>query len=247
MKRYSRYRSNNSSYAPRSTRMLEKNAKKHIVWIILGLIIFAYLMIAYIGPFLVGGLTYFNRYKEVEKVENVVEDTAVAPPVLNIPFEATNTATIRVKGFATSDGKVEIYVGNDLKETVGTDFDGSFETDIPLTDGNNAIYGKTILGSKSSLPSKAIRVEFSDQKPKLDISEPNDNQEVKGGDKKVKVSGITDLENNVTINGAYVIVNPEGKFSSDVSINEGDNQITIQAINEYGSNTSVQRMVKYVP
>lgn len=255
MKRYPAYpqrnsRSNNSSsgnYTPRSMRRIEKNAKKHLIWIILGIIVFGYLTVAYIFPFLVGGLTYFNRYKDVEQVENVVEDTAVAPPVLNIPFEATNTATISIKGYATSDAKVELYVGNDLKDTVGAKGDGSFEADLPMSEGVNAIYGKTILDNKSSLPSKAIRVEFSDQKPKLEVQEPTDNQEVKGGDKKIKVSGLTDPDNNITINGAYVIVNSEGKFSSDISINEGDNKITIQALNSYGSNTTIEKMVKYTP
>lgn len=246
MKRYSGYRSN-SSYSSRSTRRLEKTAKKHIIWIILGLIIFGFLMITYIGPFLVGGLTFFNRYKEVEKGVNIVEDTAVSPPVFNIPYEATNTATITIKGYATSDAKVEVYVGNDLKDTIDADFDGSFNTDIPLVDGTNAIYGKTILNNKSSLPSKAIRVEFSDMKPKLDVTEPTDNLEIKGGDRKIKVSGITDPETNVTVNGAYVIVNNEGKFSTELNINEGDNQVIIQAINDFGSTTTVQKAVKYVP
>lgn len=247
MKRYSSYRAN-PSYTPRSIRKLEKNAKKNIIWIAIICIILLYAMIAWIIPFLVGGLTYFNRYKQVDKQTSIVEDTAVAPPVLNIPYEATNTATIKIKGFASPDSKVEIYVGNDLKDTISTSFDGSFEVEnISLTEGNNAIYGKTVLDNKTSLPSKAIRIAFSSDKPKLEVSEPADNQEIKGGDKKVKISGNTDRKNNVLINGAYVIVNSEGKFSTELQINEGDNQISIEAINQFGSKEIIQKTVKYTP
>lgn len=229
-------------------RRLERNAKKHIIWIILFCIILGYAMIFWIIPFMVGGLTYFNRYKTVEKEASIIEDTAVAPPVLNIPYEATNTATIKIKGYATANSRVEIYVGNDLKDTVSVEMDGSFEApSIALTEGTNAIYGKTILDNKTSLPSKAIRIGFSSEKPKLEISEPSDNQEIKGGDKKVKVSGTTDPDSNVLINGGYVIVNNEGKFSTEINLNDGDNTITIQAVNDYGSTETTQKIVKYVP
>jgi hypothetical protein len=247
MRRYSNY-NRPSSYTPRSMRRLERNAKKHIIWIIILCLVLGYAMVFWIIPFMVGGLTYFNKYKQVEKGASIVEDTAVAPPVLNIPYEATNTATIKIKGYATSDARVELYVGNDLKDTVSVGPDGAFEApSIALTEGTNAIYGKTVLGNKTSLPSKAIRVGFSSEKPKLEISEPADNHEVKGGDKKIKVSGITDPENNVLINGAYVIVNNEGKFSTEISLNDGDNTISIQAVNEFGTTENTQRIVKYVP
>ena len=247
MKRYSTYRPR-PQYTPRSMRRLQKNVKKHLIIVLLLLVAFAYVAFTYIIPFLVGGLTYFNRYKEVEKGINLVEDTTVAPPTLNIPFEATNTASIRVTGYAEKDSKVEIYVGNDIKDTIATEFDGSFVADaVPLNDGNNAIYGKTVIDGKSSLPSKAIKIAYSNEKPKLNISEPADNIEIKGGDKKIKISGDTDLDNSVMVNGAYVIVSYEGKFSKEVSLNDGDNTISIQATNVYGTITTVTKQVKYSP
>ena len=229
-------------------RRLQKNVKQHLIIVLIALAIFGYLAFAYIIPFLEGGLTYFNRYKQVEKGTNIVEDTTVAPPTLNIPFEATNTAAIKVTGYADKESKVEIYVGNDLKDTVSTQPDGSFSVEaIPLSDGNNAIYGKTVNADKSSLPSKAIKIAYSNEKPELTVSDPADNSEIKGGDKKVKVAGQTDPDNSVMINGAFVIVSYEGKFSKEVSLNDGDNTITIQTTNIYGSITQITKQVKYSP
>jgi hypothetical protein len=255
MKRYSAYREAKSSpyrtrpnYTPRSMRRIQKNVKKHFIIVVLLILAFAYVAFAYIIPFLVGGLTYFNRYKDVEEGVNIVDDMTVAPPTLNIPFEATNTATIRITGYATRDSKVEIYVGNDLKETLATQADGSFSAEaIPLNDGNNAIYGKTVIDGKNSLPSKAIKIAYSDEKPKLTITEPVDNAEIKGGDKKVKITGETDIDNSVMVNGAYVIVNYDGKFNKEVSLNDGDNTITVQSTNIYGTTTTLTKLVKYSP
>ena len=93
--------------------------------------------------------------------------------------------------------------------------------------------------------SKNIKVYFNNEKPKLEVSSPSDNQEIKGGDKKIRVTGNTDPQNTVAINGASVIVNGAGDFASDVTINDGDNTITIVTTNSFGNSTSIDRKVKY--
>jgi formylmethanofuran dehydrogenase subunit C len=120
-------------------------------------------------------------------------------------------------------------------------------SDISLSIGTNNIYGKTIMGDKQSLESKTIKLYYDSEKPKVDITSPTDNQEIKGGDKKIRVAGNTDPQNSITINGSTVIVNGAGDFATDVNINEGDNTLTITVTNRFGNSTSVERKVKYLP
>ncbi len=242
-----RYRS--SYYKPRSLRRLENKSRRNfILTIILGLV-GVYLLLSWGLPALIGGLTTLNKFRHEGKTPAVaVEDAAIAPPVLNIPYEATNTATIKISGYSSSNSKVEIYLDDALKDTASTSDDGSFtSSDLSLSLGTNNIYGKTVNGDHKSLASKTIKLIYSNDKPKLDISEPQDGAQVHGGDKKVKVSGKTDPLNSVSINGSTVIVNSDGSFASDTGLNDGDNNITIIATNPVGNSTKSERKVSYSP
>lgn len=248
MKNYSpRY----PTYRPRSVRRAEKKAKKNILISIVIVVVLGFILLNWGIPFLIGSLTAFNKLKPADKsaVQETIPSEAVAPPVLNIPFEATNSATITFTGYAAKNSQVEIYVNDELKATVPTSEDGSFTADnISLTDGQNYIYGRSINPeNQKSLASKTIRILFSSQKPKLEVSEPSDGIEIKGGDKKVNVSGITDPNNLISVNDQTAIVNADGSFSLGININEGDNTISILATSPIGNITKVERKVRYTP
>jgi bacillopeptidase F len=238
-----------TTYTPRSVRHEQNKARNRIILSIVAVIVLGYFFLTWGLPALVGGLTYITHFNSKPVVKTTTdEDVAIPPPVLNIPYEATNTASISIKGYTTPDTKVEIYLDDELTTTADVNSDGSFQTsEIPLTLGTNNIYGKTILGDKKSLGSKNIKLYYDSEKPKVDLSSPPDNQEIKGGDKKTRVAGSTDPQNSVTINGSTVIVNGAGDFATDVTINEGDNTITIVVTNRFGNSSSVERKVKYLP
>ncbi|MBI2022267.1 cadherin-like beta sandwich domain-containing protein [Candidatus Daviesbacteria bacterium] len=235
-------------YRPRSIKRLQRNStRKLILSLILGFGLL-YFIFTWGLPALLDGLSFFNQFKTTTKKE-VINDTVLPPPVLNIPFEATNTATIKISGYTKPNSKVEVYFDDELKETLESDSEGRFQTNfIDLALGTNNIYGITVSedGGKS-LPSKNIKLIYNNEQPKLEILEPSDQQLIKGGDKKVKVSGKTEPNNAVTINGIFTVVNSDGNFSYTVSLNDGDNTITIVSTNEVGNKTEVQKAVKYEP
>jgi hypothetical protein len=249
-----------SGYKPRSVRRLQKKSTSRLVFsLVLGLVLI-YFIISWGLPALIGGLSVLNRFKAQPANVESIEDSAIAPPVLNIPYEATSTAEINISGYSQADSKVEIYIDERLESSVGTLEDGSFRAEgVSLGLGTNNIYGITIVEdekgtAKKSLPSKNIRVLYNNEKPTLEVSEPSDGMEVKGGDeqgsssnKKVKVSGKTDPENSVSINGITAILNSEGNFSREVSINDGENTINIEAVNQVGNKTTELRKVTYTP
>lgn len=245
--RYSSSRSN--TFKPRSVRRAEKKTKKNLIITIIIVIILGYLLLSWGIPALIGSLSVFNKLKPEDKKAAInISDEAIAPPILNIPFEATSSANLSISGYAAPDSKVEIYLNDELKDSISTLPDGSFSvSDIILSKGQNNIYGKTINGDRSSLPSKTIRIVFNNDKPKLEVSEPADGHEITGGDKKVTVSGNTDPDNLISINGQSTIVNSEGSFSLTISLNDGDNIISILATTPIGNINKVERRVKYSP
>ncbi|MDO8571012.1 MAG: hypothetical protein Q7R97_05520 [Candidatus Daviesbacteria bacterium] len=242
-----RYRSN---YKSSLTRRIERKSKKRLFFTFLIILILLYSFFTWFFPTLIGNLTFINKLKEQpKKVIPVSENTTLAPPVFNIPFDATNSSAIIIRGYSAPEKQVEIYIDDNLSDTIKVNKDGSFiSSKLYLNLGTSNIYGKTIddQGVKS-LPSKTIRILYSNEKPKLDVSEPSDNQTINGGDKKIKVSGKTDPDNTVTINGSRVIVNNDGNFSQTLEINEGDNNIVISSTNSTGNSTQIGRKVTYQP
>lgn len=231
-------------YKPRSVRVIERKSKSQIIWSGIIIVALLYLTFVWILPNIIGGLAKVHN-KSTQKPQSV--NITLAPPVFNIPYESTNSGTISIPGYSTPNSKVELYLDDNLVKDTTTQDDGGFVfQDVNLSLGINNIYGKTISSDgQSSLPSKEIRLTYNTDKPRLDITEPEDNKTIKGGDKKVHISGSTDQDNTLTINNNVVVLNGDGHFSIDENINEGDNTITIQATNKFGNTIQIQRKVTY--
>lgn len=228
--------------------MARKSRRSFIISIFLiGLLI--YVAIQWILPSLVNGVGFIKHAVKPPKILVQQEAVTVAPPVLNIPFEATRTAQINIHGYGAPSSKVEIFLDDDKKDIVDVGEDGTFEfKNIQLSLGTNNIYGKSLdEKDQESLPSKTFIVIYDNEDPKLNISEPEDNKKIQGGDKKVTISGNTELGAKIFINGSQIIIDKDGNFKSEQMINEGDNNFTISAIDTAENKTEIQRKVTYTP
>lgn len=239
-----------SSYRLRNVRKYKSRSKQN--FIITLIITFALLYIAFfwILPNLIGGVGFLRNFNSpVKKVTNNTSEILLAPPVLNIPYEATNTAQIDITGYSTPKSKVELFIDDDKKQTVDVEGDGSFTfQNVSLSLGTNNIYGKTVdEAGKESLSSKIITVIFDNQKPIINLSEPDDNKIIQGGDKKVKFAGKTEVGVNIFINDSQIIVSKDGNFESYQSLNDGDNNFDIKAMDLASNITQISRRIIYTP
>lgn len=236
-------------HSRRSAKRLARRSQRNfiITLILVGILIYA--TITWVLPYFIGGLGLIKNITSPRKANiKQSEDVAIAPPVLNIPYEATSTAQINITGFTTPNLKVKLYIDDDPNQTINASLDGSFTFEnITLNLGTNNIYGKTLNGDKESLPSKTIKLILDNEKPPLSINEPEDGKKIQDGDKKVKVSGKTDPDAKVFVNGAQVIVNRDGNFSTDQPLNDGDNTISVKAVDTASNFTEIQRSVYYTP
>ena len=73
--------------------------------------------------------------------------------------------------------------------------------------------------------------------PALKIDDPEDG--TKFADKTIKIKGAAEVKSLVDINGAYVTLDPDGQFISDVSLTPGENVIKVNSKDSSGNVSTV--------
>lgn len=241
------------SYKSRTqVRKLKSRSGKNLLATLIISVLLLFVSFNWILPAFIDGITQVrNIFKSPtdKSTASIADNPTLAPPVFIIPYEATNSAQIDIKGYATANSKVNLYLDDELIDTADVTSDGSFIfKNVSLNLGTNNIYGKTVDDqNKESLASKTIQIIFDNSKPKLQVNEPEDGKVIQGGDKKIKVAGKTDPEIKVYINDSQAIVDKDGNFSSDQPLNEGDNNLNIKAVDFAGNGTEITRKVTYKP
>ena len=239
------------SYRARSSRRYVKRSKRNffVTLIIITLLLFA--TIQWILPTFVNGVGFVTGiFKEKSRTAtNITENAQLAPPVLNIPYEATNTAEIDVKGYSTPGSKVKLFLDGQEIEIVDASSEGDFTfKNVSLGLGINSLYAKSIDSEdRESLPSKTFRITYDNEKPTLNVSEPEDGKTIQGGEKKIKITGNTEVNAEVFVNDAQIIIDKDGNFSSDQNLNDGENIFTIKSVDPASNITEISRRVVYQP
>ncbi len=232
-------------------RKLAKKSKRNFVITLFLIVLLLYAALFWILPFFINGISMVKNYAKPIKKQTgeLSKNSSLAPPVLNIPFEAINTPEINIKGYSAPNSKVAIYLDDNKVDTIDVSSDGTFEfINVSLMIGTNNIYGKSIdENNLESLPSKTFKITFDNEKPNLTLKEPEDNKNIQGGDKKIKIAGNTESGAHVFINDNQIIVDGDGNFSTDQPLNDGDNNFNIKAVDEASNTTESSRKVTFQP
>ena len=237
------------AYRSRSARRMARKSRRNLLVTIFLAFFILFATVNWVLPQFINGVGFVTNMFKDTKPEKPPgrEDSTLAPPSLIIPYEATNTAQINISGFSQPDAKVEIYVDEDLKKTVLVSSDGSFFVErVSLLLGTNNIYGKTIDERYTSLPSKTIKVVYDNEKPLLEIYEPDDAKFIQG-DNKIRVRGKTESDAIVSINDSRIITSSNGSFSVEIQLNEGENILNIKASDSALNTNEVLRRVNFTP
>ncbi len=158
---------------------------------------------------------------------------------------STNSAKIIVTGSAVNFDILEFYLNDEKVKKTNLNSSDSFEEEIDdLEKGDNKIY---IIAksqkTKDSKKSKIFTVTYMAEKPKLEISEPQD--QAKFNQQDIKVAGATNKETFVTVNDAPVVVDASGNFQTSVRLQEGDNKLEIVAQDMAGNTETKTLTVIY--
>lgn len=77
--------------------------------------------------------------------------------------------------------------------------------------------------------------------PPLEITSPKEGQIFK---EKLEVSGKTDKDASVKVDGTLISISENGEFKEEIILPRGENVVTIEAVNRQGKKTVVNRKVK---
>ena len=229
----------------RLTKKTERKTSQTIFLSIVGIVVVLFLLY----KFGLGLLVNFSLFVSGSKGQQTNSDqnqiNFIAAPILDPTFQATNSSTVTITGKADKSKDVYLYINNSQVDQVISDDKGTFKFVEDLTKGQNQIAAKIKSKDKESDFSNTITITFQNSQPKLDISTPTDGQQFKKDQNTASVTGSTDPNVSVTVNGFWAIINDTNNFSYNLSLQNGDNQINIVATDQAGNKTEKSLKVNY--
>jgi len=224
----------------------EKRTRKTILLTSLGILIILILLVKFGVNLLVGFSVFLAGTKNQTSTNpNSSGNAFVAAPVLNPLPNATNSAKITISGKSQSDITIKLFVNNNLKDTAQADKNGDFSFSQTLSAGDNLIKAKTEQNNKTSDFSNSFTVSFKNSAPSLTIDSPSDGQSFSKDQNSVSVTGKTDANVSVTVNGFWAIINENNNYSYNLPLQNGDNQVRVIATDQAGNSIEKNLKVTY--
>jgi len=182
------------------------------------------------------------------KIQPDKTDT-IAPitPTLMADWEATSSAKTTVRGYGEPGSKVNLKDNGKVSgDTIIAD-DGSYAFDVTLEPGDNEFmtYATDLAGNKSQ-DSMSVNILFDNEPPILEVTSPEDGAKFYE-DKEILVAGTTDIDASIKINSFIATVDTEGNFVRRIQLNNGDNEIIVEAKDKAGNKTEKKLKVSYNP
>lgn len=228
-----------------SSRLIKQERKKitrQILWVITWAIV---LVLGFIFVVLPLFIRFVNGVLNTNPIEE--EDTIILqPPVLSAPVDATNSAQFKIDGYADPQEEIVVVLNGQEHMRTTTREDGSFTAELVLTEGENGFTTYAIDSEKrESKTGQEYQVALDTEKPLLEVAEPEAGKEFGSKDKTITISGKTDKGSKVYVNDRVVFPDAEGGFKTQFSLQSGENELKIKAVDEAGNVTEETRKVKY--
>ena len=234
-------------YRSRLQRVEEKRNLRRATVLSLSTILVIVAVIVLGIPLLVRMAVFLGDLKSSSRPVDKNDLIPPIPPLISVSYDATNSATQTIGGSAEPGSSVWLTLNGDSAGDVVAAEDGGWSiSPVRLAEGDNKLSAVAIdQGGNKSAPSTEVDIYYSQQPPELDISSPSDNQQVSGA--SVEVRGSTTAGVRLTVNGRLIIVNSEGKFSSQFNLVAGDNALVFIATDRAGNQTSAELTVTSTP
>lgn len=231
----------------RLSRRTEQKTKKHLVLSILGIVLVTLFIFKFGIPLLINLSLFLSGSKGAEVQSQNHNPSFIAPPILDPLPQATRSANIIISGIASKDQTINLYINDNLIDSIKTKKDGTFSFKETISTGENTIKAKAVAGNKESEFSNEITTSFKSAPPSLKISSPSDGQSFSKDQNAAEVKGTTDSDVKVTINGFWMITDNSGNFSYHLALVSGENKIKIEAVDTAGNKKELEIKVTYSP
>ncbi len=195
---------------------------------------------------LIGFSLLVDKLRGGSPEQSAISESLILPPILDPLPEATPSSSLDVHGTGQVGATLILYVNDgEAKKTLVTT-DGTFTLqNVSLSEGVNTISAtQKGEGDTTSEHSNVLTVRVKRTPPALELSSPEDNATVTGDSNLVRVSGKTEEDAAVSINGRFAVVHSDGAFSYDYPLSAGDNTLRIVATDPAGNQTTIERHVR---
>lgn len=230
----------------RLRRFEDKKASKRLYLAILGSIAVLLFLLLFGLKILIGFSVFVDKMRGGSPQQKTVSDILL-PPILDSLSESTNSASITIHGKADPKREVIVYVNDkEYKKIIITDTGDFTLTNIPVNEEKVTISAK-LKGDKDEISalSNIITTLVDRTPPTLELLKPADGATINDGTHKVGIEGKTDEGMKVTVNGRIAVVRENGSFMYQMSLTDGENQLTVVSTDPAGNQTKVERRVTY--
>lgn len=221
--------------------MTKKTVFLGVITIVSGLLVLIYGL-----PLLIKFSIFLGEGKNKK---NTVNEEKVLPPLaprILRDFEATNSATVKIKGFAEAKVKVELYKNDVSVGVTEVSENGDFSFDkVALEQGDNyfsAIASTEKAGSGDG--SETMNLVYDTLAPPLVLTNPSESS-LSVDSIDFDIVGTTDKGSSVLINGRIVKVDDSGNFKEKWQLNTGKNDLEIIARDVAGNETKKSISITY--
>ena len=218
----------------RLEKYIQKKKRKRIFILIFTVIIIFYLFFNYGISLLINSVLFFRNFQQTKNNSTTNKNHPNKNDLYLLDIEdislATNSSRIVIKGSTFNLARLIFYLNKKKVAEKNLITDESFTQIIDnlIEETNNEILIKALNNeNKIVKESKKYLVYYKKNKPKLEIIEPEEGKKV--NQSSVIIKGKTDKETIIKINDYPIVVNALGEFEHEVTLNEGENKIKIQA------------------
>lgn len=223
----------------------EQITKKTFLLGLLTVVVFI-LVIAFGLPLLIRFSVFLGEAK-IKKEGNVSEKVLPPlPPRIVLPYDATNSATINVPGFAEANINVELFKnGSSIGKTQVSDKGDFSFSDVALNEGVNTFTAmSTSEKGGNSEVSKPLTVNFDNKAPEFTMINPSGDS-VKVETAEFEISGQSEKGVSVLVNNQVAMVDDTGLFKIKIQLNSGKNDIEIVVRDSAENETKITVSVTY--
>lgn len=158
-------------------------------------------------------------------------------PAISAPPAAVAAKELVLSGYGEPKSDIRVVLNNEEGPQVFAGEDGAFEITVQLIDNLNTIslYSLDEAGNESSV-SRTYEVLSLTTPPKLVVSEPAPDQVFERvANQNISIKGETTPKAKVYVNDRLLSVDSEGIFQGSFRLAEGDNELTIKAVDLAGN------------
>ncbi len=230
----------------RLAKSMERRTMRNIVLMGAGILLILFILLKFGIDALVNFSVFVTSRGQNTQTNSQNEVGYIPPPFLNSLNSATNSAHIIITGTADKGRQIDLFINNTSVDSVTTDKDGKFTFNEDLKKGDNTIKVRAEQKGKYSDFSDSYTVTYNNSQPKLDVKSPTDGQTfTKNDNNPITVSGSTDPNVTVTVNGFWATIDNNNNFSYNLTLQNGDNDIKIIAVDQAGNKSEKDLKVKY--